>query len=891
MLLTGATVASADLTSYDYADPTPGQPIKHTFYFVAVRQDTNVADPWEQEDAKALLTATQQYYSDQTGWDFQFEFGGFAVLQVPQICKGNVTRAAAESLGKTYEYFKAGSKRQLVMVHNGTKEQCDTGGSMSGADGYAGGGSHSDPEEGQGLVGAGGYVETYDRAADVRVLAHEIGHNFGLGHSGTYECSAIPGATDPWNEGQWRNCSFETYLDWYDFMSGALGSISASRQWSLGLLSAEQYQVVDDPTTSATITLSVPTQSNPKAKRVAIISDPAGGSDIVVEQRNASWYQPAGVFVSRLTDDHESRLLSAAGTQRQPLPAETTFTSNGSTVKVTVSSSSETTSTIKVVRSSNYVVSVLTQGSGGDNDIPVPATGAQGKTYKRTIKTDQGSWTATLESAAASWLKLNARSGANGDVLEVQPLADNPTSKERVAKITLQAGSAQSYVWVTQATNVKPSLKFTNDGTARTAFQNQTTKIYPAAASSEEPVAFTAKMRDGSALPSWIALDASTGVLTGNPTTSVAVDHYAVIVTAQAAGLEATATYTFKVAAATHNPWGAVDVVEVKEGAIRVQGWAADFDDGSKPLSIQVKIGDEAKTFTTHIQRADIPQGYPALTAASGFNETLTTAKRGNQTVTVTAINIGQGANRVLATKDVDLGYDPQGAFDWATATLSGSIRVRGWAADNDAPTTPLKVQVSVGGPLNASGAELLTISKADVDRVDVPRAYPEFGAKQGFNHVLSTSKRGVQDVYVYAVNAAGTGGTTKLLGKRTVTIGVVEGGMEAATAVKGKVTVKGWGADLADASKPVSVEVYLGGWDTAANVQKADLGKTTVERAAFANTLETKYPGSTKGFKKYGFSGTMTTTRSGSVALYYYARMHDGSLALLGIQTVNIPA
>lgn len=85
---------------------------------------------------------------------------------------------------------------------------------------------------------------------DTNVIAHELGHNYGLNHSGTLRCYTDSDQTDvavytPW-------CSQSVYEDYYDVMGNGSGYPSSSHLADLGLLpSSEEMRIV----TSGTVTL------------------------------------------------------------------------------------------------------------------------------------------------------------------------------------------------------------------------------------------------------------------------------------------------------------------------------------------------------------------------------------------------------------------------------------------------------------------------------------------------------------------------------------------------------------------------------------------------------------------------------------------------------------
>lgn len=122
-------------------------------------------------------------------------------------------------------------------------------------------------------------------------------------------------------------------------------------------------------------------------------------------------------------------------------------------------------------------------------------------------------------------------------------------------------------------------------------------------------------------------------------------------------------------------------------------------------------------------------------------------------------------------TPNYTTSYNPQGCLDSVTAG-NGTVTVAGWAFDRDQPTQAVTIHAYIGGPSGSAGAEGINIGAANTERGDVERAYPSYGIGKyhGFNKTLTTSKRGSQPVYVYAINLGA--GTNVLLGSKTVTVG-----------------------------------------------------------------------------------------------------------------------
>jgi hypothetical protein len=102
--------------------------------------------------------------------------------------------------------------------------------------------------------------------------------------------------------------------------------------------------------------------------------------------------------------------------------------------------------------------------------------------------------------------------------------------------------------------------------------------------------------------------------------------------------------------------------------------------------------------------------------------------------------------------------HDPFGFLD-AIHALGGLLHVRGWAADPDIPTSPIKVAVAVNGTLICENV-------ADHPRPDVAAARPGFGSAHGFAIDLPVEP----GEHVIEVNARNVGpGKDTLLGRDVV--------------------------------------------------------------------------------------------------------------------------
>jgi hypothetical protein len=121
--------------------------------------------------------------------------------------------------------------------------------------------------------------------ATASLVAHELGHNLGLGHSEALTC---PEATDGARvgDGFGSGCRRVPYGDWYDVMGiswESLGSLSTAHAYRLGLLASSAVVTARDRPARVTLR-PVSTRAGVRSLR---IQDPAGAT-YVVEYRPAS---------------------------------------------------------------------------------------------------------------------------------------------------------------------------------------------------------------------------------------------------------------------------------------------------------------------------------------------------------------------------------------------------------------------------------------------------------------------------------------------------------------------------------------------------------------------------------------------------------------------------
>ena len=219
-----------------------------------------------------------------------------------------------------------------------------------------------------------------------------------------------------------------------------------------------------------------------------------------------------------------------------------------------------------------------------------------------------------------------------------------------------------------------------------------------------------------------------------------------------------------------NNPIGTLDQVQNNAaGGIRIRGWAFDPDQKDTSLDIHVYIGGTGVNMgKANLASSDVNSVH-GLTGNHRFDWTVTTDKRGNQSVQIYAINVGGGSNAKIWDGTVNItDQSPIGTMDQVTGG-TGSVRIRGWAFDPDAKANSIGIHVYIGGDIGTGQGH--DMGKTPLASSDVNSVYGLTGNHR-FDWTIATDKTGSVAVHVYMINEGP--GANKKLWSGSVTVNAV---------------------------------------------------------------------------------------------------------------------
>ncbi|WP_375497460.1 fibronectin type III domain-containing protein [uncultured Jatrophihabitans sp.] len=263
----------------------------------------------------------------------------------------------------------------------------------------------------------------------------------------------------------------------------------------------------------------------------------------------------------------------------------------------------------------------------------------------------------------------------------------------------------------------------------------------------------------------------------------------------------AAASAPARAAAVPGAPIGRLDAMSLTPGGLLARGWSLDPDAPATTNAVYAWVdGKNIKSgVPANLNRPDVATAHPGAGPLHGFSWSIPVPE-GRHTVCIRATNLGPGAAATLQCRTATFNYGPVGALDVPKVT-AGKVRIRGWAFDRDAVTTPLSVVLRID-------STSITVT-ADRTRSEVAKQYPGVGSSHGFD-ITVTLPQGRHTICAVADNLGY--GSDRSLGCRTVVVNFIPKASLAKPAVTSTgLSLTGWAYDP-DTSKPVTTNILLDG-------------------------------------------------------------------------------
>jgi len=312
-------------------------------------------------------------------------------------------------------------------------------------------------------------------------------------------------------------------------------------------------------------------------------------------------------------------------------------------------------------------------------------------------------------------------------------------------------------------------------------------------------------------------------------------------------------------------PFGIVDRITTRDGAIDVSGWAID-PDTSGPVGINVVVDGRDNSFRAEGSRPDLAPTYVGYGPNHGFGGTVA-ATAGAHSVCVWAINTGPGAHTLLGCRTVTVPgavsstSSPVGYLD-AVRTTANVATFFGWALDRDSAGAAPMLFIVDG---------VWSIQYAGNSRPDIGVLFPAVGPNHGFAVTMPLAT-GAHTMCLVIGDLVGGNSSTNL-GCRTFTIppGDPFGQIDRLQLSGGRIDVAGWAMDP-NTLDPVEMHIYVNGVN---NVVQANRSRPDVGAAFWLGS-------------DHGFEASLSAVGAGpQTVCVYVINVGPGSHRLLGCRTL----
>lgn len=206
----------------------------------------------------------------------------------------------------------------------------------------------------------------------------------------------------------------------------------------------------------------------------------------------------------------------------------------------------------------------------------------------------------------------------------------------------------------------------------------------------------------------------------------------------------------------TGSPYGFIDVVNARVGAIDIAGWVID-PDSANSTPVHVYVDGVGIPLLAAGSRPDIAAAFPLYGANHGFATSIPVGAGSHQICIYSINGFGAGTNQSMGCRTVATADgNPFGSIDWAGSGF-GLIGISGWALDPDS-NDPIVIHIYVNGV----GVGMI----AGGPRADVAAAFGH-GPDHGFSYVAPRASAAPQTICVFGLNVGS--GMNTLIGCRVV--------------------------------------------------------------------------------------------------------------------------